>query len=78
VSEDRRECMEMMKGRFNLKINHNLPMAKKIEKYANEEVAFHLHKNRNFINKLNSSKKEYEARKKIENALKMKMMDVIK
>jgi hypothetical protein len=39
-------------------INKTLPMQKQIEKFANEPVAFYLHKNRNFIEKLqNKSRK---------------------
>ena len=56
--EDASANQEKLKGRFNLRLNHGLPMAKKIEKYANEPVAFHLHKNRNFINKLQSTTQE--------------------
>ena len=36
-------------------------MAKKIEKYANEPVAFYLHKNRNFINKLQTTTRSFQA-----------------
>ena len=55
---------EKLKGRFRLRINHDLPMSKKIETYANEKVAFYLHKNRNFIHKLEHSMKEIEVQKK--------------
>ena len=43
---------EKLKGRFHLRINHGLNMSKKIEMYANENVAFLLHKGRNFLYKL--------------------------
>jgi hypothetical protein len=58
--EDASANLEKLKGRFNLRINHGLPMHKKIEKYANENVAFYLHKNRNFIDKLKVCKVEYD------------------
>lgn len=43
---------EKLKGRFHLRINHGLNMSKKIEMYANDNVAFLLHKGRNFLYKL--------------------------
>ena len=43
---------EKLKGAFKLLINHELPMHKKIERYGTEPVAFYLHKQRNFIKKL--------------------------
>ena len=43
---------EKFKGNFGLLINVDLPMGKKIEKYAADPVVFYLHKNRNFIKKL--------------------------
>ena len=65
VCEESRSNYEKLKGRFNLKINHNLSMNKKIEMYANDNIAFYLHKNRNFIQKLNSHKREKELEKKM-------------
>ena len=47
-----KENYEKLKGRFVLKINSNLEMGRKIEMYANDNVAFYLYKNRNFITKL--------------------------
>jgi len=47
---------EKLKGRFTLIINKDLPMKKQIEKFANEPVAYYLHKNRNFIEKLENRK----------------------
>ena len=38
-----------------MKVNHNLSMPKKIEKYAEEPIVFYLHKKRNFIKKINDS-----------------------
>ena len=55
ISDQRKANIEKLKGQFRLKINHNLSMPKKIEKYAEEPIVFYLHKKRNFIKKLNSS-----------------------
>ena len=58
LSDQRLANNEKIKGRFSLIINKTLPMQKQIEKFANEPVAFYLHKNRNFIEKLqNKSRK---------------------
>lgn len=43
---------EKFKGRFDVKINFNLPMELKIDKFLNEPIAFHLHKNRLMFTKL--------------------------
>lgn len=43
---------EKLRGKFNLTINRTLPMKKQIEKFANEPVAYYLHKKRNFLEKL--------------------------
>lgn len=40
-------------------INNNLEMSKRIEMYANDNVAFFLHKNRNFITKLVKAEQEH-------------------
>ena len=43
---------EKLKGRFDVKVNYNLPMELKIDKFLNEPIAFHLHKNRLMFTKL--------------------------
>ena len=43
---------EKMRGKFSLKIGQELPVAKKIEKYGQDSMVFHLHKNRNFLRKI--------------------------
>lgn len=43
---------EKFKGRFDVKLNFNLPMELKISKFLNEPIAFHLHKNRLMFTKL--------------------------
>lgn len=50
---------EKLKGRFNLRINHGLNMSKKIEMYANDNVAFLLHKGRNFLYKLEKDEEKH-------------------
>eukprot|EP00347_Sterkiella_histriomuscorum_P015162 403358083 len=62
--QEARSNYEKLKGRFRLRMNPNLPMNKKIETYANEKLTFYLHKNRNFIHKLESTLKEIEVEKK--------------
>lgn len=52
VIEESKVNQEKLKGRFDLRINHELHMKKKIEMLANDQIAFFLHKNRNFIYKL--------------------------
>ena len=54
---------EKFKGAFKLKINHDLPMHKKIERYGGEPVVFYLHKNRNFIRKLKLSKEALDEKR---------------
>lgn len=58
--KDLEQNKEKLKGAFKLSINHDLPMPKKIERYGAEPVVFYLHKNRNFIRKLELSKEEAE------------------
>ena len=61
--KDLRQNREKLKGAFKLSINHDLPMPKKIERYCAEPVVFYLHKNRNFIRKLQLSKEEADRQK---------------
>ena len=48
--------VEKMRGRFIVHNNPRLPMRKQIEKYANEPIAYQLHKTRNFFERLNEDK----------------------
>lgn len=43
---------EKMRGRFRLRISSKLPEVKKIEKYSQDSMVFYLHKNRNFLRKI--------------------------
>jgi len=54
---------EKLMGQFSLKFNQALPIAKKIEKYAQDSVVFHLHKNRNFIKKIERQPLEEAAKR---------------
>lgn len=45
---------EKLKGKFKLNINKKLERRIKIEKYANEPISFYLHKNRNFLRKIDN------------------------
>lgn len=49
---------EKLKGKFKLMINKQLDRHTKIEKYANEPISFYLHKNRNFLRKLDNQERE--------------------
>lgn len=46
---------EKLKGRFMLKIKKELPLPLRISQFANEAVAFHLHKKRDFFRRLDGS-----------------------
>lgn len=52
LTDDRKMMLEKLKGRFDLRLNPHLPMGTKINMFSNEDVIFHLHKNRNFIEKI--------------------------
>ena len=41
-----------LEGKFKLMINSQMPMVTKIQKYAMEPLAFHLHKKRDFLERL--------------------------
>ena len=49
---------EKMKGRFKVIINKNLAMKKRIQSFSNDPVIYYLHKNRNFIRKLQPPREE--------------------
>ena len=49
---------EKMRGRFKININKNLEMKKQIQSFSNDPVAYYLHKNRNFIRKLQPMREE--------------------
>jgi len=46
---------EKLKGRFVLKIKQDLPQPLQIVQFANDSVAFHLHKKRDFFQRLDGS-----------------------
>ncbi|CDW85246.1 UNKNOWN [Stylonychia lemnae] len=59
---DKSKCLEAdrmnnekLKGRFKLKIKKSLPEPMRIAQFANEDVAFHLHKRRDFFRRLEGS-----------------------
>lgn len=39
----------MLKGNFQLKLNEKMSTKRKIERFAAEPIAFHLHKKRDFL-----------------------------
>ena len=60
-----------------MRINHNLEMGKKIEMYANDNIAFYLHKNRNFINKLFQEKKAKEREQKFQQIIEQEKVKIM-
>lgn len=63
VTEESKLNQEKLKGKFDLIINHDLKMSKKIEMYANDNLAYHLHKGRNFLFKLKKAEEHRIAEK---------------
>ncbi len=57
---------EKMRGRFKVTINKNLEMKKRIQSFSNDPVIYYLHKNRNFIRKLQPVKEEASIGEKVE------------
>jgi hypothetical protein len=52
-SLDKRDAQkEILKGRFTLKISSQMPFELQIQKFAGENVAFYLHKKRDFLIRL--------------------------
>lgn len=45
-----------MKGRYEVNLSDKIPLKSKIIKFAFEPVAFHLHKKRDFLNRLKNNK----------------------
>lgn len=62
--DDAQANKEKLKGKFSLRLNKNLTLAQQIERYAAEDIVFHLHKNRNFVEKITGQLKEEEKNKK--------------
>lgn len=55
-----------MKGKFQLKISDTLLKSQRIEKYAQEPVAYFLHKKRDFLQRLFKTKAMLEDREILE------------
>lgn len=56
---------EKMRGRFKVIINKNLAMKKRIQSFSNDPVIYYLHKNRNFIRKLQPPRDEKSTIEKV-------------
>lgn len=56
-----KQVNEKFKGRFNLKMNSQLPMSVKIRKLSGDPLAFHMHKNRQFVHKLQKKNPKMES-----------------
>lgn len=61
-----------MKGRYEVNLSNKIPLSNKIVKFAFEPVAFHLHKKRDFLDRLKSNKtsKAQEEEAKFKNLIK--------
>lgn len=57
---------EILKGKFQLKISDTLLKSQRIEKYAQEPVAYFLHKKRDFLQRLFKTKAMLEDREILE------------
>ena len=55
--------MEKLRGNFKLRISAHMPNHKKFEHFAEEPIAFHLHKKRFFVKKVVDSGKKKRRRK---------------
>lgn len=53
--EQERINNEKLKGKYMLKIKEQLPPPMRINQFANEPVAFHLHKKRDFFKRLDGT-----------------------
>lgn len=60
VIDDAAMQKEILKGNFKLRISNKMKNPFKIEKYAQEPVAYFLHKNRDFLQRLYSKKDQFE------------------
>ena len=56
--------MEKLRGRFKLRINSHMPNHKKFEHFAEEQVAFHLHKRRLFLKRVVDTVKKRKRRRR--------------
>lgn len=56
---------EKMKGRFRVTINKNLEMKKRIQSFSNDPVCYYLHKNRNFLRKLQPTREEKDTSQEV-------------
>lgn len=58
VLDEARLAKEMFCGRFDVQINEILPLNTKVVQLSGDPLAFHMHKNRKFIDKLNERRKQ--------------------
>ena len=50
--EERRVIEEKLKGNYRLRIRNDLPEPLRVTQFANEPIAFYLHKRRDFLPRL--------------------------
>jgi len=60
VKDNKTRNQELFKGKFKLALKHTLDDSKKIQRLAGEEMAFYLHKNGKFMEKIKNHRKEIE------------------
>lgn len=58
--DDASKQKEILKGNFKLKISEKMQNPFKIERYAQEPVAYFLHKNRDFLQRLYNKREQFE------------------
>ena len=64
MKNEKRTQIEILKGRYSIHLGRKLPFNRKVEKFAFEPMAFHLHKKRDFFIRLEdreATKREREA-----------------
>ena len=64
--DQKQQQKEILKGNYYLNMWENLNIKTKINKFAAEPLAFHLHKRRDFISRLVSNKQFLEDQERIE------------
>ena len=52
--------LDVLRGQFNLMMNPSLPFSRKIEKFANQPVAYHLHKRNDFLKRIVDQEKRMD------------------
>ena len=65
IFDKRKSQLDVYNGKYDLKLNKKLPYPKKIEKFAQEPIAYYLHKKNDFLKRIekhNQNKDHLEER----------------